>query len=295
MGWKLYAAKRALVNRVPFGDGIRHLKRRLLGYSPDLGNLSDTLAGLRWMQGLLAGSGHSFKDAEVLEIGSGWFPCIPIALVMAGARRVHMTDLNRHMDQVTFSATLAFLRERFPSEPVLKGVQQVEDLPLSYHAPFNVDQIQDGSLDFVVSRTVLEHIEPRYLIGLLSQLKPKLKPTGLMVHLVDHSDHMEHRDKSISKVNFLQWTPDFHRRVNGLIREGENRLRHHQYAEVFSAAGYVVASVDNRLHEPTLKLVPSLKLAAPFDQMAPADIAVLASVYVLRAQGAPDSGGVQVR
>ena len=295
MGWKLYVAKRALVNRLPFGESMRGLKRRLLGYPPDLGNLSDTLAGLRWMQDELARTERSFKDAEVLEIGSGWFPCIPIALVMAGAKRVHMTDLNRHMDQVTFSATLAFLRDRFPAEPALSGVQRVEDLPLSYHAPFNVEEIPDSSLDCVVSRTVLEHIAPEDLTSLLSRLKPKLKPGGLMVHLVDHSDHMEHRDKSISKVNFLQWTPDFHRRINGLIREGENRLRHHQYVEVFAAAGYAVQSVANRLHEPTLHSVPSLKLAAPFDQMAAADIAVLASVYVVRPTDATKNEGSSAR
>ena len=289
MGWKLYVAKRALVNRLPFGAGLRALKRSLFGYSPDLGNLSDTLVGLRWMQEELERAGRSFEDAEVLEIGSGWFPCVPLALVVAGAKRVHMTDLNRHMDQVTFSATLAFLREKFPNELALSGVKQIEDLPLSYHAPFNVDQIQDGSLDYVVSRTVLEHIESQALIDLLGLLKFKLKPDGLMLHLVDHSDHMEHRDKSISKVNFLQWTPTFHRWINGLIREGENRLRHHQYAELFAAAGLAVQSVDNQLHEPTLHRVRSLKLAAPFDEMEPADIAVLASLYLLRPNGVLES------
>lgn len=282
MGWKFYVAKRAVINRLPFGEKLRALKRRFFGYQPDLGNLSATLSGLNWMRDELERSGRSFKNANVLEIGSGWFPTIPITLVVWGAERVHMTDLNRHMDSVTFGATLNFLRSRFPDESVLAQVERMEDLPLSYHAPFNIDHIQDNSLDYVVSRTVLEHIQQGVLTDLLARLKPKLKSGGLMVHLVDHSDHMEHRDKSISTVNFLQWTPGFHRWINGLIQEGENRLRHHQYIDLFSAAGYEVQSVANNVHKPTLLRVPLLKLSAPFDQMSPEDIAVLASVYVLR-------------
>lgn len=285
MGWRWKVARQAVLARVPFGQAVRRLKRQAFGYQPNVHNLRETLLCWQKMERCLQEAGASVKGATVMEIGTGWFPTIPILQCLGGARQVYMTDLNRHMDDVSFASTLDFLNSSLPQEPRLSAIGGVKDLPLTYLAPFRLDDIPDGSIDLVTSRTVLEHIPPVQLSQLLTDLRPKLSPDACMVHLVDHSDHLEHRDKSISKVNFLTWSDRRHAIVNWLTREGENRLRHDHYLDLFQATGYDVIAQQAEVHEPTLALLPTLPLAEPFASMPHRQLATLTSVYVLRPRG----------
>jgi hypothetical protein len=103
-----------------------------------------------------------------------------------------------------------------------------------------------------------------------------------MVHVVDHSDHFEHCDKSISKINFLTWSEERHALVNFLIKDGENRMRHHEYYQIFEDAGYELVNEQTILDQKTLQLVEELNLVYPYSIMRPEDLAVVASIYTLR-------------
>jgi Methyltransferase domain len=281
MDWRLRVMRLALIGRVPLGDALRRAKRRLFGYAPDPGNLRSTLRDLEEMKAEVAKLGRSFRGAAVLEIGSGWFPSVPVMLCAEGARHVYLTDLTPHMDEVTFTATLDFLKQTGVDSPTIRSAKSFGDFPMSYLAPFTVDSLPDGSIDFVISRTVLEHIPEEPLRQLLAALKPKLAPGGLMVHCVDHSDHLEHSDKSISKINFLTWSDRRHALVNWLTREGENRLRHHEYLDVFKGAGFDVLVEKADIHDKTLQIAPSLNLVGRFREMRPEQLAVLRSIFLV--------------
>lgn len=281
MDWRLKVGRQAVLTRLPFGYQLRHAKRRLFGYAPDPGNLRETLEGWAQMRRALERTGGAVEDGVMLEIGTGWFPTIPVMQCLAGARRVYMSDLNVHLDEVSFGATLEFLRSALPGEPRLQEVHAQADLPLTYLAPFDVNDLPDGGVDVVTSRTVLEHIPPADLLGLLKALRPKLSPRARMVHLVDHSDHLEHADKSISKINFLTWPERKHALVNRLTREGENRLRHHEYPALFAEAGYRVVLEEDQVHEPTRRLAKSLPLQPRYAAMTAEQLATMSSVYVL--------------
>lgn len=126
------------------------------------------------MNGALEAIGRTFEGATVLEIGSGWFPTIPIMLALGGAMRVLMSDLNPHIDNVTFAATLRFLKGIMPTNSRLNAITRLDDLPIAYLAPFDINTIANGTVDFVISRTVLEHIPSNDLTHLLKALRPKL-------------------------------------------------------------------------------------------------------------------------
>jgi SAM-dependent methyltransferase len=279
MGWRLRVAKAAVVNRLPLRAQLSGLKRRLLGYSFDEDNLKQTVADYREMTTRLDAIGRRFADAVVLEIGSGWFPTIPLLLARDGVRHVYLSDLTPHMDDRTFESTLEFVSalDDWPASPA----RDFSAFPFSYLAPFDPAQLAERSLDFVISRTVLEHVPRVQLAPLLAELRAKLHPDGLMVHLIDHSDHLAHGDASMSMVNFLTWSPRTHRIVNRIAKAGENRLRHHEYRAVFEAAGYDVIAAHGEVHEPTRRQVATLRLASPYAAMEPDELAILRSIYVL--------------
>lgn len=281
MDWRFKVGRQAVLARLPFGQGLRRAKRQLFGYQPDEDNLRSTIQAWTQMRRGLERSGGAIEGATVLEIGTGWFPTIPVLQCLQGAQRVYMSDLNVHLDEVSFAATLAFLRQACPDEARLRAIQTRADLPLSYLAPFDVNELADGSIDLVTSRTVLEHIPPGDLVQLFKALRPKLSARGRMVHLVDHSDHLEHSDKSITKINFLTWPERKHAWVNRLTREGENRLRYHEYPALFAEAGYRVTVEEHMVHEPTRQLAKSLPLQPHYAAMTPEQLATMASLYVL--------------
>lgn len=282
MGWRLNVARQAITVRLPFNAELRRFKRRIFGYEPDPHNLQGTIANFERMMATVQRAGRTVRGATVVEIGSGWFPTIPILLALHGARRVYMTDIAHRIDEGTFTSTLRFLRSVLPEEQRLNEIHRIEDLPLVYLAPFESAELADLSIDLVTSRTVLEHIPPPDIVKLFRSLHPKLTESGLMVHLIDHSDHLEHRDKSISKINFLTWTAKKHAMVNTLIREGENRLRHHEYRPLFEASGYSVLDEWADVDATTREIAGRLRMAPPYNRMSADQVAILTSIYVLK-------------
>jgi hypothetical protein len=85
-------------------------------------------------------------------------------------------------------------------------------------------------------------------------------------------------------VNFLTWSPRRHRIVTRIARDGENRLRYHEYRAIFETAGYDIIATRADVHEATRAVLPTLHLAPPYAEMAPDELATLRSIFVLRAR-----------
>lgn len=291
MNWKLMLAKKALMGAIPFNEKLRRIKRRIFGYSPNPDHVELTLNNYERMKSSWERAAGSIQGLTILEVGSGWFPVMPILLVRDGAKKVYMTDLNVHMDDITFRATADYLKKRFPEDQFIQGIRDFASLPIEYLAPFHSSVLPDKSLDVVMSHAVLEHIPRSDIYQVFSSLRPKVADDGFMIHMVDHSDHFEHVDKSISRIQFLTWGEEKHAVINYLIKDGENRLRHHEYHQVFNDAGFTVVDEEKHLHQETLEDIKKLDLVYPYSTMSPEQLAVLTSTYILKpAQQTADKG-----
>nr|WP_319396316.1 hypothetical protein [uncultured Desulfobacter sp.] len=186
------------------------------------------------------------------------------------------------MDEITFKATLKYLKSRFPKDEFIQSAHSLNSLPIEYLAPFNPSTIDDKLLDIVLSHTVFEHIPKNAIYNLLLSLKSKMSNNSIMVHLIDHSDHFEHYDKSISRINFLTWDKKKHALINWFIKDGENRMRHHEYNGLFVETGYRIVDEEADIHEDTRKSVKSLNLAYPYSTMTPEQLAILTSIFTLQ-------------
>jgi len=280
---------------------MRRLKRRVVRYRPDPQNDESTIRqGLE--QIACVASAIELRSAVILEIGSGWQPMIPILYSLAGARRIIMTDLTRLCDTYTFQGALESLRsnqaliaDRLHLQgPEIEGIltwnagETIEEsfkrLRITYMAPCDLRRtgLPPGSLDVVVSRAVLEHIPPGTIREIFSEMRRILRPGGVMYHLIDNSDHWEHGDKSISKVNFLQFSEPLFRWASLNGQNYQNRLRHPEYARCLEEAGFGIVREDRVMDEASLRILPSLRLARRFAGFSHEDLATITSVYVAR-------------
>lgn len=292
--WHLSLARRAVMSRIPFADALRRIKRRIRGYQPNQSNIASTFYDLRRLYNLMRANGVYFRGT-VLEIGSGWFPIAGIIARLAGAERVILTDITSYMDEQTFLTARQIVLDRldevaaaFDIDPhaargTLMEAPTPEELKLTYLAPFDMTDVPDASLDLVMSRACLEHIPVTDLEILVAGLRPKLSRDGFMAHAIDNSDHFSHIDPTISRVNFLSWSEAKHHLIWQFAKGGENRLRHHEYADLFRRTGYGVIGDDAFVHDKVLQSLSSLKISAPYNRMTAEQIATVTSWYVLRA------------
>ena len=158
---------------------------------------------------------------------------------------------------------------------------------LHYLAPCDCRRVPlpDASIDIVTSRAVLEHIPPSVIDEIFLDSFRVLVPDGLACHVVDNSDHWEHRDKSISTVNFLKFS-DFVFRltcINSL--NYQNRLRHSEYLDLLLRSGFEILRQHGHVDARAVSALQSLPVAERFRRFAPEELATISS-YLLGAKAA---------
>jgi len=225
----------------------------------------------------------------VVEVGTGWIPTIPHILKACGAGWIILTDVERLCDEATFAQARRFVESELGqvaqaslmTEAQLQGNLSrsgVED----YRCPPRTDDLADGSVDLVYSRTVLEHIRPPLLETLLQEWRRLLRPGGCGIHFIDNSDHFEHADKHLSRLNFLT-VPDWAWAIatfNG--QNYQSRLRHSDYVTMFRAAGFDLVHVEAEVNAQALADLDSLDLTDAFRHRDRNDLATLTSIIVAR-------------
>lgn len=276
MRWQTQYVRSVVLAALPFQDALRAFKRRLTGVEGDAVNEPDCIKdGLTLIE--LVGR-NRVAGATVLEIGSGWQPLIPLLFKQAGAARVIMMDAHRLMDEVYFErARTTLARSGHPTSATWQE--------FDYRAPCDWQTIPDRSVDIVWSRAVLEHIAPPRLEALLRTIRRVLKSDGVMAHLIDNSDHWEHKDKSISRVNFLKFGDSLWSIVNFHPLMYQNRLRHSDYVRLTQSAGFEIDCAEADVCARSMEALSEMRLARRYRQHDLEDLAAITSRIVARPFG----------
>ena len=202
----------------------------------------------------------SFNGLRVFEVGTGHVPRIPIALFLSGAETVTTVDLHKRLDIQLLKLELNWISSNIEyyakkhclnvnDKEVCKRfeiLKKNKDSPvlflsesnINYLAPSDASNIEnkDYKYDIHLSVTTLEHIMPNALLKILLESTKILKPNGILIHLIDPSDHFSHQDKSINPVNFLRYS----KLKWNLIANNQfaycNRLRPSEYRKIFEQA-----------------------------------------------------------
>lgn len=289
---QLVVAKSALKACLPFLPQLRALKRRFSPYRDDPENSADVVgAGLHQIR--LLRSQNVPISGDVLEFGSGWLPIIPLLFKIAGARKLILTDVERLMEGATIARAKHVILNRIDAvataldlaaEEVQKRLQA--EFSPDYIVPWDCRTHPAASADIIISRTVLEHVRPEYLSTLMDEWARILRPNGVMCHIIDNSDHWSHRDRSLSKIDFLRYDDNWYWRLRVLdAQHYQNRLRHSDYAKEFRRHGWDVLVDHGEPHAQCLLDLLTFPLAPRFRGRDPRDLAVLISTFVLRHDG----------
>ncbi len=286
---KTVVLKSVAKSLIPFLPVARRLKRRILPYQDNLGNSRLALANGLQMIRLLRSVDANIRG-DILEVGSGWLPVIPLLFHLCGARRVVMTDIERLMDAQTIERARRLIGEDLGPVARELGLDEAEaadklrsGFQPDYVVPWDSARHPAGSVDIVVSRAVLEHVPPPAIEAWTADFSRILRPGGVICHFIDNSDHWEHQDKSLSRVDFLRYEDGlFWRMACRETQAYQNRLRHGDYLALFRRHGWTAVVDDGVPDEKCLRDLQTLPLASTFRGHEPRDLAILTSVFVLR-------------
>lgn len=250
--------------------------------------------------------GCAVEGARVLEVGTGWVPCVPIGFWMCGAQTVHTLDLNPHylpdvLDQVlrwlgsSVERVLALwrgfaepevLRERWALARALAHAPDrfLEQAGIVLHAPANAAAtgLPTSSIDIHYSTNVLEHIPAAVIGEILIEARRVVRRGGTVIHFIDPSDHFAYTDPTISRVNFLRYSALQWDRWAGNRLAYHNRLREPELRSLFSASGLRIATHRCHVNARSLETLNSgLAIDSAFsamshDELAREDVLIVA-------------------
>lgn len=235
---------------------------------------------------------------SVLELGTGWYPIVPVALAVSGVPHTISIDLH----PLVSAARTREVLERFAGHarsdalrPLLPTVTEagVERLDAALAgaaadatagdllAPLGVELrrgdaresgLPAGSIDLFVSNNTFEHIPAEVLRGLAAEFARLAAPGAVMDHFVDMRDHYSSFDGSISRLNYLRYPDPVWRVFNNRLQY-QNRLRLPDYRAILEEAGFAMIAEHRR--EGRAGEFDGLRVARRFRQLPREDREVL--------------------
>lgn len=288
MDWRIKGAIQLALGYLPFGAEIHRRLQRRGGVARFEKECEIKVSDWHTIMDYLATVKVPVAGATMVEIGSGWYPTLPLCFYLAGARRVHTYDKTRHLDLTLTrwlardirTAQLALIASalRKPQDELAAQIQAFEDGldrtgslagatqgVIDYHAP--ADAMQTGlppaSVDIVFSNSVLEHIPPNIIEGLFEEAMRILKPGGIVLHAVNCGDHYAYTDPSITQVNYLQFTDKQWALWNNEFQY-QNRLRAKEFVAMAQRAGFTIELDVRPLRADRLAQLATMQVAPQF-------------------------------
>jgi hypothetical protein len=283
-----------------FGD-LRHFERNIKAKVEDWACMMSYLHSVGC---------ESVNGYTALEIGTGWYPTLPICFSLAGMGRIHCVDLTPHMSEAlsfrmlqALEGHLGLIAEKgnCSKDAVERKYRRLletrclgdllEAANVSYHAPADasrLDWMPEQSIDLVYSNSVLEHVAAASIPGLMSESRRVLKYGGLAAHEVGCGDHYAFFDKSISFVNYLQYTDRQWNLWNNDLNY-QNRLRAPDFIRFAEGAGLEVVHQARCSRPGTMDALSRMQVARRFGSYDKEDLAATTVDFVARKK-APSPG-----
>lgn len=241
---------------------------------------------------------HSGKKSGFtsLELGTGWYPIVPISMYLCGAESICSIDIeNLSSVKKQKESILKFKEwadnnkikeylpninhERLFALTELAAIEDENEFSKRWKlSGFNFMvqdachlSYDDASIDLIHSNNTLEHIYPDILDAIFKEFNRILKSDGMMSHFIDMSDHFAHLDKSITIYNYLQYSERMWKLIDNTIQP-QNRWRINDYRKLYNENSFTIAEESNRPGNE--EEVKNINIKPPFNQYATKDIAI---------------------
>jgi hypothetical protein len=302
--WVIKAVIQKLISFLPFKHNINYLFQR---YVTKGVRLTDEF--------IIDRATHAFshfhyfrkyhseiRSFSFLELGTGWYPVVPVMMYLFGADLIYSVDISSHIKKKNFRQLLIELvkyLDNNKTNPIVGYLNQdrteqlrellLLDLPVeTYLEKLCIKllvtdarklPLPDNSIDLITSNNTFEHIPSGILKEILKEFKRIAKKNSIMSHFIDMSDHFAHLDKTISIYNFLQFSEKKWKLIDNSIQP-QNRLRINQYRNIYKEAEISIEEEKNQIGD--IEKMKQLRIANFFNSIQIEELAICHSQIVSR-------------
>lgn len=286
--WMLKAIIQKVISYLPFSHKINYFFQKYITKGVDLSNeyFYDRLGHAKvHIDSYREYSGKESPNA-CLEIGTGWYPIVPISFFLIGANKIYSVDISFLTSKERLRTTLLkfvesnnherlgdfvnFHQDRF--NILINILENYNQLTLSeilqqLNIIYLIEDarklsLPDDSIDLINSNNTFEHIYQELLIPILREFKRVVrKQDGVMSHFIDMSDHFAHFDKSINIYNFLRFSDREWKWIDNSIQP-QSRIRIYDYKKIYSDLNIPISSETFR--SGNIKELKTIPLAGKF-------------------------------
>jgi len=271
--WKTKALVQKIISYIPLGYKLNYLMQKYITkgvllsdehFEDRLGHASDHLKAYQ--------NHHPLSSLKTtLELGTGWYPVVPIAMFLAGADTIYSADLTSLTDKGKLITTIERFMLAFNNGSLGKKIEISKDRILVLEAilleyrtlklQYILDMLQlklivgdarhlplpSNCIDLIHSNNTFEHIYQEILKEILIEFKRIRDPkTGVMSHFIDMSDHFAHFDRNISIYNFLQYSDKSWSIIDNTIQP-QNRWRFSEYVALYAELHIPIVFSEKRI------------------------------------------------
>lgn len=209
---------------------------------------------------------RTLEDKVVLELGPGDSLFTAVIASALGARQCYIVDVGAYAGErvAPYRACAAYLRENGLQPPALDDCMSVSAVLRTCNAVYLTHGVEDlrripsGSVDWVFSQAVLEHVPLGEFGATACEMRRVLSPAGAMSHRIDLKDHL---GGALNNLRFSSRVWESHFMASSGFYT--NRLRFSQIVHAFKEAGFDVRVVDvmrwAQLPTPRRRLAPSFR------------------------------------
>ena len=251
--------------------------------------------------------GTGIRGAHVLELGTGWFPIVPVGLALAGADRVTTVDRQDLLNLDRIRQAMELHRSLLAdgvidlpgpdAPPVADALARLDEAigaaseagatPRSVLAQLGIEALVDDAtqleldrpVDVFVSNDVFEHIPGSVVVEILANYRRLAGTDAIGSHFINLADHYASFDSSITPFHFLQFEGWRWKVVNNELQY-HNRLRIDDHRRLQRDGGWTVVAEDNVRGE--LGDLRSVALAPEFRDRLEDDLLVTSTWLVSR-------------
>jgi len=241
------------------------------------------------------------------EVGTGHNVIVPVGFFLSGAKRVVTIDLYRRLDYNIMKNNLFYLvKNRNLIESLYSNKtdstilnkrldllskywstprQFIKIANIQYLAPADAanTSLLNDSIDYHISTNTLEHIPYEVIKNIFIEAKRILKDKGIAIHFIDLSDHFQHQDNSISRINFLRFSDNDWTNIAGNQFAYCNRLRVSDYLNLFNEVGFDIIHMEKGIDENSMnKIQDGFKINEKFNSYNLEDICTTSLKIMLR-------------
>ncbi len=310
MHWRIKGLVQKTIGAMPGGEMLHYaIQRRFGGIRSPRREILLKIDDWELMTKQLLETGAEIRGARLLEVGSGWYPALPLACYLAGAARVYTFDLNRLLKPDLMRVCIELLGDALPRISAASRVEleevrsryrhllsmadasdpaELSGNVIQYRAPSDATDtgLEEGCIDIVFSNSVLEHIPAEAIDRLHHASLRLLRTGGVSFHSVNCGDHYAYTDPNVHQLNYLQFTDREWQFWNNRFLY-QNRLRAHQLLDAARNAGFEIIRDTSHARPQRLDQLRAMTIAPEFADIPEEKLCITTVDFIGRKPSVP--------